>query len=504
MNILFCNDLNQINDKYDKIFILLEKVDFNIFNYLDNNYNIVLLNHDILLNSLFITKLSHKYKVFFFNIENTFLRFFNITNIVWKDCIKFDNIYLINYENKYSYIDNIIISFIKKIKNISSIDIFDYNIINKIEIQKLNRNIKFNIDMSKDTIINNKLKFFHIPKNAGTTIEYLGKIYGINWGINDEYLNCDDYMTDEYKNNILFDYYHYPICYYNDSIIKGKESFVIIRNPYSRIISQLFCKWNNYEKFYNILEFNFCFKSFLLNSFKKNYINSRIIKQTDFVFKNKKKIINHVLKMENLEDDFNNLMKKFDININIKNRKINVSNQKKKFNINNIRTELLYIFNNYYKDDFSNFGYNMKNIQFINFDNCNVIFVINNNIDNKFIENVKKLKYINFISNKNIDILKEDEYLLTKQNNLYNLLKNSIKKCKKDNILIFSSIIDISKIFVDTDKINYILKDENKYELNNPKLIFSSKDNLYELFDSIDEINEESLTKNESKFQLIL
>ena len=502
MNILICKDFNLINDKYDNIFILLEYINFDIFKYLNNKCTVIILNYDILIDSLFLSKLCYKYKILFFNIDNTFIKLFNVTSSLWKDSIKMDNVNLIEYDNNYSFIDNALIEIIQKNKDISNIDIFNYNIICKKKIQELNENITFNINMSEDTIINNKLIFSHIPKNGGTNIEFLSKIYGINWGMHDDNINSNKYILDEYKNKISYDFYHYPLHYYEESIIKDKESFLVVRNPYSKIISNIFCPWGGvFNAHINILNFNKYFESFLIKSFKSNSDNCRNLKQSDFVFKNNEKVINHVLKLENLTNDFNNLMKKFDINIKMENKKINSS--KKNFKINNVKTELLFFFNKYYKDDFDNFNYKIKDIQKINLKDYNIIYFIKNSVDYKFLEHLKNIDNIKFISNSKIDSLDESEYLLTNENNIYKVLKNSIKNYKKDNILIFSDIIDISKILIDTNKINYILESNDKYELNNVKLICSNKDNLYELLDSIDEINEESLKKNELKFQLI-
>ena len=74
-----------------------------------------------------------------------------------------------------------------------------------------------------------ELKFIHITKTAGTTIEQIGLINNIKWGLNHK----------EYKNH------HKPLNQQKQELIKKYDWFMIVRNPYDRIISELHCKWGN-------------------------------------------------------------------------------------------------------------------------------------------------------------------------------------------------------------------------------------------------------------------
>jgi hypothetical protein len=68
-------------------------------------------------------------------------------------------------------------------------------------------------------------------------------------------------------------------------------------------------------------------------------------------------IVNNILKFENLDNDFDDLMKKYNYsNITIKNFKINNSN--KTFTIDNLYKETIENINSYYHVDFIMFDYN--------------------------------------------------------------------------------------------------------------------------------------------------
>ena len=84
------------------------------------------------------------------------------------------------------------------------------------------------------------LKFIHITKCAGTSIEDVGK-----------------------ENNILWGRFHKEYGWWHEIFInKSKELklkydwFVVIRNPYERLISEFYCKWGGIGTHHNIDNIN--------------------------------------------------------------------------------------------------------------------------------------------------------------------------------------------------------------------------------------------------------
>jgi len=75
--------------------------------------------------------------------------------------------------------------------------------------------------------MNKELKFIHITKCAGTFIEDLGYENDILWGkFHEEY---------GFWHSIFID---------RDKKLKEKyDWFMIVRNPYTRILSEYYCKW---------------------------------------------------------------------------------------------------------------------------------------------------------------------------------------------------------------------------------------------------------------------
>jgi len=223
-----------------------------------------------------------------------------------------------------------------------------------------------------------KLKFIHITKTAGTAIEELGILFNVKWGRHDKDIEL---LTShlEYIQDKAF--WHVPTIYYNLELLhKIKEKydfFLIVRNPYDRVISEFYCKWGGYkskhfEKFYK-LKINENSSNDNINK----WINMRLNHLKELLEKNKylvnghwnphylyiydstgKSIVkkNNVIHFENLENELNELFKRYNTNIDyLKAPEINKN--KKKFKIEDLSIKNIKLINEIYHKDFKLFGY---------------------------------------------------------------------------------------------------------------------------------------------------
>jgi len=188
-----------------------------------------------------------------------------------------------------------------------------------------------------NNVMDKQLKFIHITKCAGTSIEDAGYKQGILWG---------RYHTD-------YGWHHLVFPRINDIIIKKYDWFMVVRNPYDRILSEYYCKWGGIGETnikHTVDEMNL----FLINKIKKRDIYGHHYTEQYTYLHPKKQI--HIIKFENLHEEFNKLMDSYNI-IGIELEKHNCSN-KKKYQISDFSKELIDLINTVYHKDFESFQYN--------------------------------------------------------------------------------------------------------------------------------------------------
>jgi hypothetical protein len=161
-----------------------------------------------------------------------------------------------------------------------------------------------------------ELKFIHITKTAGSSIETVGLEKNKRWGINHK----------EYG------FWHEIFPNKSKSLKEKYDWFMVVRNPYKRILSE-------YHFLAGIFNYNHTpdeFNNFVIkwttnasNDIESHHTYGRkggdhFTEQYKYLDPN---IDIHILKYENIEEDFNNLMVKY--NYNFKFEKINNTSENK-------------------------------------------------------------------------------------------------------------------------------------------------------------------------------
>lgn len=249
--------------------------------------------------------------------------------------------------------------------------------------------------------------YIHIPKTSGNTIKqiysehniYLGEPY---WkDLKKKIPKYYDYLLKEKYYNILINFnntnhhniviWHIPMAFWKDDIVhqfKQKYNiFCIVRNPYDRIVSD-FKYWIKFYKNISIGRLKYYYKNLLdevLQIYDNNFelsehnlnriitkllsndkfkykLDGHLIPQYKYVFKkiNDKniQIPNYILKLENINNDFNKFKNKYskfikdDIMLQIHRNKSEFSLSK-----NSLYPETKKLIYKYYEKDFKYFDY---------------------------------------------------------------------------------------------------------------------------------------------------
>ena len=244
------------------------------------------------------------------------------------------------------------------------------------EIKKIGRNPKTYLSIEEKDIIEatNTRSFFwrkfpakspvpdiyyiHIPKTAGTSIEQIFYKYGYFVGSGYFYKNKG--MLSFLKKTKYSDIspWHIPIKHLSKELkadISKKIKFAVVRNPYSRIISD-FKFWNKYfedrkrkkpKSLSNINTF--------IDEFRDDPLafDCHFTPMTEYVDNS-----THILKFENLSEEFKVFVRIFGLIVNPSDiDKVKVNSTKKtnlEFNLSSKK-----FIKEHYKDDFLRFGYDI-------------------------------------------------------------------------------------------------------------------------------------------------
>lgn len=216
-----------------------------------------------------------------------------------------------------------------------------------------------------------ELSFIHIPKNAGSSIEFVGKEHGYRWGMN---IKFSKYKigSNPLKGLGSSSIWHIPPKLIKQNkgyeiYFKNKTPFCVVRNPYTRAVSEY--------KYHEVINGN---KTSVegLNNFitkipdllKKDYyyFGCHLLPQSTYTHipKNNKweqqkeeKTI-EILRFENLQEDFDYLMKKYNYPIETElpfKLRTFITNITEK----DLNQESKRIISLVYSEDFINFNYNL-------------------------------------------------------------------------------------------------------------------------------------------------
>ena len=200
------------------------------------------------------------------------------------------------------------------------------------------------------------LEFVHITKTGGTALESIAAASGLSWGsckwINISTCNGVHGLTRTLSGG---DHWHNPRTEYD-----CPNLFTVVRDPYTRMISEFYCKWAGYKGRLNVT-------AEILNTWlQQRLLSNRLpgwhfTRQANYIFgEGGRQRVKHVLHYENLEEEFNTLMKHYNMSLRYAKQKINASLMDRKLTISDFTEKTLTIINHVYAKDFAALGYAVK------------------------------------------------------------------------------------------------------------------------------------------------
>jgi hypothetical protein len=206
--------------------------------------------------------------------------------------------------------------------------------------------------------------------------------------------------------NFTAEYWHTPPHWFRDNPFRGRDTFTVVRNPYDRYISEFYCKHYGYHKGNTTTTATVDPKDRLrrfqeLTKRKKEFqarkaaqvkhgsrrrlmeaddndtaaqmnewlldrlrtyqgLTGHMLPQHYYVYdSNGKQVITHVLKFETLAEDFEALMRLYNLRLRLPTERINAGHATKRLTRKDLSVQVVEEINKFAKDDFRLFGYDM-------------------------------------------------------------------------------------------------------------------------------------------------
>lgn len=283
-------------------------------------------------------------------------------------------------------------------------------------INDLNTSADVNGDQSESITypaVPKRLEFVHITKTGGSAIEKAGANYGLTWGachyMAVEEVGCMKpdlpYTAPNYQSYALTSPWHTPPKLLSSYVeeaqnpYKDADLFAVVRNPYDRVVSEYYCPWMGFQARFNKkvkhdkdpndpVHLNWWVKDMVkrledqLTEFKSIKLEDRpkeqrkdfnedprllaqkhYVNQAEYAFDGEKQIVKNIVHYENLQQEFNALMKKYGLDIKLppkdKSGVYTEENSGKRVTYRDLDEESIALINRYAKDDFDVFGYEM-------------------------------------------------------------------------------------------------------------------------------------------------
>jgi len=205
-----------------------------------------------------------------------------------------------------------------------------------------------------------KLKFIHITKTAGTTIEELARSRGILWGRFDHDLRQ---LEGRFLCGSAF--WHTPLRFLEENALqelqRNFDFFAVVRDPYERVISECYCPWAGLHPETDSREsFNAEICKQLLRLKQRIRDNEHPpghwTPQHYYVYDERgERMVQHVIRFENLVAEFAALMERYGLDISIDT--CHNAGRSKQYSVSELSGNNIRLINEIYAGDFKRFGY---------------------------------------------------------------------------------------------------------------------------------------------------
>ena len=215
------------------------------------------------------------------------------------------------------------------------------------------------------------LEFVHATKTGGSAIEKAAAKHGVAWGachfhcagFND--MKCPSRSSPQYFEGrvkstryVESSLWHIPPQYWSPNLLEEHKTFTVVRNPYSRAVSEYYDKWGGFvgtnDERNDPANMNTWIETNLIERPK----GIRYLQHSKYVYDDDgTKIVDVVLHFENLSTEFNQLMESEGLPIRLDDTPFNERTGTALLSVENLTSTTIRRINEYAMADFINFDY---------------------------------------------------------------------------------------------------------------------------------------------------
>jgi hypothetical protein len=210
------------------------------------------------------------------------------------------------------------------------------------------------------------LEFVHIPDTGGKLVEQAAAKVGIPWGAchfrrpnnaKDE-MDCPepaDFQHIGLNSQYGEDLWLIPPHLWNINMFQGKHTFTVVRNPFALMIS----KYHDNERTEHrrLNHGQLALNEFIHSALCQETESKPKYLQHEYVYYNGKQRIPHVLKFENLKREFPQLMKQYDLPVELDPPADDITSFPGRLAIQNLTEQTISLVQLYFAEDFRRFSY---------------------------------------------------------------------------------------------------------------------------------------------------
>lgn len=193
------------------------------------------------------------------------------------------------------------------------------------------------------------IKFVHITKTAGTSIENIANQSGIKWGRFDNAKLSQSPVQPGIPNKVSI--WHLPLRFYQHNPYANCITFCVVRNPYTRMVSEFTCPHIGYRGVATPQILNTWIQQHLKKIQKNPFsYGLHFIPQHLYVYdKEMKPMITHVLHFENLKTEFKEFCDRYQLKLLLSEH---ANKRSQKVTVENLSQETKKLIESVYQQDF--------------------------------------------------------------------------------------------------------------------------------------------------------